>query len=373
MRINSFLFKDKFFNVTKHQLIYPPDYDFLDASLYGKLKLTISRILKRKVPFEPNYLFWTSAILTIGFEWGHRLLKRESDLQTLILFYKKIVDRFSIEQLKTLDATMTGYTLIYLESIVDDKSIKYTLDSMAVFLTDQHPKTIEGILPYRANKMNMLLVDTLAMICPFLSRYWNEYGDSKALELCVQQITEFIEKGIDKSLCLPYHGYLADSGKNIGLLGWGRGVGWLLIGLVDSLEYIPKNHSNYHLISNCFMNCINSVKKYQDKRGYLHWNLLDEKAHVDSSATAMFGYSIIRGINLKILDYSYLKYANKSLNALNCSTNMFGMVNDCSGECNGPGRYSEFFGFRSWAQGPAYALAVLLEDMQYRLPKEFEL
>ena len=44
---------------------------------------------------------------------------------------------------------------------------------------------------------------------------------------------------------LPYHGYDLKTKVKYGIIGWGRAVGWLLLAMADSYEYLEKEGYRY--------------------------------------------------------------------------------------------------------------------------------
>src|SRR5699024_2785693 len=114
----------------------------------------------------------------------------------------------------------------------------------------------------------------------------------------VLQLTNFLSKGIEQESGLPYHAYDVNNDTKLGIIGWGRGVGWLLIGLVDSLEYIPETHKDYKYLKNQFEGLVSKVIKYQHESGGYSWQLTAKDGFYDSSATSMISYAISKGINI---------------------------------------------------------------------------
>jgi len=196
------------------------------------------------------------------------------------------------------------------------------------------------------------------MICPFLCRYGRAFHDQNAIDLAINQIINFIKYGFDSKTYLPYHGYNITGNIKHGIVGWGRAVGWLLIGMIDSLEYIMPSNPFYKILIYQYEVIIKTTIKYQQNSGYFTWQLTALEGHVDTSATSMISYAIKRGVMIGILDRSYLYYSNSGLFALSHSIEN-GVVLDSSAECMEFGMYPQNFGSNQWAQGPTTALAAL--------------
>ncbi|MFO7639366.1 MAG: glycoside hydrolase family 88 protein, partial [bacterium] len=73
------------------------------------------------------------------------------------------------------------------------------------WLLESHPRSSTGTLPYRPEEPNVLLVDTLGMICPLLTRYGERYEKPEAVALAKKQLREFLDHAVDARSGLPFH------------------------------------------------------------------------------------------------------------------------------------------------------------------------
>ncbi|NJK93660.1 MAG: hypothetical protein HC905_00910 [Bacteroidales bacterium] len=145
-------------------------------------------------------------------------------------------------------------------------------------------------------------------------------GDEKYLNDYIDQLLAHNEKLLDKEWGFWVHGWYADSTSESwnGIAGkqqnplqrssefWGRGNGWIMLSVADALSVMPKNHLKYEQVKQIYLGLMKQLPKLQDpKTG--HWYQLpiypnDPKNWIESSATAMFGYSICKGLKMGILD-----------------------------------------------------------------------
>ena len=86
--------------------------------------------------------------------------------------------------------------------------------------------------------------------------------------------------------------------------------------MVDTLAFLDRSSEDFHSLLNRFRLLLNSTIEYQDENGYFKWVLNANYSHIDTSATAMIGYSIKRALDLDLLNAEYAHYAEKSLHAL---------------------------------------------------------
>ncbi len=261
---------------------------------------------------------------------------------------------------------MNGYSMIYVFQRTKELKYKDALSKLANYLFE-HPRDKYGSLPYRTKGASNIYVDSMGMICPFLSRYGKLTNNQKAVDLAVALLVNYLKYGIDEKKLLPYHAYNADSKCKLGIIGWGRGVGWLMIGLVDSLEYIDSSHNQYSILNRAFRDIVDSVIKYQHENGYFSWQLEALEGPVDTSSTSMVAYAIRKGINIGLLDESLSYNTNLALCALQESTRN-AIVGDCSAECQGLGLYPQKYDSFPWAVGPTTALLSLSIEQETNKP-----
>ncbi|KAI1744225.1 Six-hairpin glycosidase-like protein [Xylaria scruposa] len=89
---------------------------------------------------------------------------------------------------------------------------------------------------------------------------------------------------------------------------WGRSLGWYTMALVDTIEILEKNKapSKYKAsLLDKFENLMPAVLKAVDPRTGGWWQIVDQPGkagnYIESSATAMFSYSLLKGARLGYL------------------------------------------------------------------------
>jgi len=86
-----------------------------------------------------------------------------------------------------------------------------------------------------------VFVDCLHFDPPFFAHLGALAGDSALVDLAAEQALAYVELLQDES-GLFWHFWLEKTRRRYGY-GWGRGQGWALLGLVDTLRYLPKYHA----------------------------------------------------------------------------------------------------------------------------------
>lgn len=252
---------------------------------------------------------------------------------------------------------MKGYTLLYLWNVLKTSYYEQAAHNLANVLLESHPRASDGSLVY--DQTGSILVDTLGMVGPFLARYANQFDNPAALELSVTQFRQFIANNIDCETNFPYHGYYANGAHHLGLHAWGRGTGWYMLGIVDTLAEIPAEHPAASILRQAFLAAAASLKQYQLPNGHWNWAVLHRDGPMDSSTTSMVGYSLMRGMQLNILDESFREVIDRAAQGLVNVTCVNGVLDGSSGECCGLGKYPQEYGPKLWLQGSAISFAAL--------------
>lgn len=344
------IYHDKLNKISRNQI-----FSYPRKSIKQQLKDIIKSILKRKFKFKTDRYFWPNGLLAVSLEYSHRLTKNRQDIKQLRRYYHSWLKDGM--KMNNADYAINGYSLIYLYEQTKRKKYAKAIERIADYVLSLKT-TKDGSIPYRATNGGKVFVDLLGLTCPFLARYANFKKDTVAQELAIKQLVNYIEKGMDTHTGLPYHAYDANTGTKLGIVGWGRGVGWLLIGLVDSLEYISKKHKSYVKLKEELRKIVATVITYQNKKGGYNWQLTAREGHYDSSATAMISYALQKGIMLGLIPERYLKYVISDIDSL-YNVTQGGKVYKTSGECRGLSMYPQVYQNYPWSQGPTTSLVAL--------------
>ncbi len=229
-----------------------------------------------------------------------------------------------------------------------EKLSRDDLDLIARYLREFERDPAGSIL-YR-NYSPSAYIDTLGMICPFLFRYAKATGNHELARLAMSQFELFFENGFDAASGLPYHGYNVNKGQKDGIIGWGRGLGWMMLGLADSLAWVESDTSEYKKLNDMFGMISKKVLPHQRADGGYSWQLQAQDGPLDISATSMIGYSLAR--------YSAIARTEENEEALRrteayvlSAIDARGYVTNSSAECRGFSMYPQRYEINSWGQG----------------------
>ena len=278
---------------------------------------------------------------------------------------KKYFDRWIAHGSKIycLDDILSGVALIELHQITGAEKYKLALDKMVQYCF-LHEKDGGGCMPYRPEQKNAhIYADSIGMVCPFLAKYGKLYADMSATNLAITQLVGFIECGMDEKTGIPYHGYEYETRIKYGIIGWGRAVGWVMLGMADALRYLDSEGPNYDTIKQAFRRLVDKVEAYQLEGGLYCWQLEAKESPVDTSASAMIIYAIARGLKEDILIGIHRSRMLRGRAGL-LSSIKDGKVYGCLAECMGFCMYPQIYGAYPWSLGPTISLLAITKDVE---------
>jgi len=172
--------------------------------------------------------------------------------------------------------------------------------------------------------------DDLYMGGVFLTRWYLYTGDRKHIDDAAQQVIKMAERMQDKD-GLWFHGYF-ENDKKPGPIKWGRGMGWAVLCTAEVLSVMPEDHPDRAKVLAILRRSIDGLKKHQAASGM--WRQIVDMPDLweETSATAMFAYSIARAANRGWIDAADMAVARKAFEGLTAQVNADGSIeNTCEG------------------------------------------
>ena len=113
---------------------------------------------------------------------------------------------------------------------------------------------------------------------------------------------------------------------------WGRGNGFAVLGLAETLTYLPQSHPLYADTLLMYQKLLNGLLQYQNPSGCYHQVITLPGSYQELTSTCMIGYGIARGIKLGLLDQSYLPTLKSLWNGTKARITEAGdVVDGCTG------------------------------------------
>lgn len=244
-----------------------------------------------------------------------------------------------------VDCGLLSYAI--LKNSKDYKKIKPAMDYSIGIIEKNICE--DGMIAYTSDKnVDERYVDTLGFVCPFLQLYSNIYGDKKYSQISLEQINQYNKYGLLHDTYLPNHAYNPKNKLPLGVYGWGRGVAWYVIGLIDTYIEIKDSDEKLILKQN-IKNVADSYINYQREDGGFGSILQNERTY-DSSATAVLAYFYSRCYEI-FENPKYLEVSNKCLQKIKSVTRITGKVDWCQGDTKDIGVHSQTFDIMPFAQG----------------------
>lgn len=187
-------------------------------------------------------------------------------------------------------------------SLVDlyekDKNPLYKVyfDKAAHELMYAEPRLKDGtIARYDPHQMT-IWADDLYMSVSLLARMGKLTGDHKYFDDAAHQVIQFHHYLWDATKQIYYHCYYTDDKEN-GVAYWGRCNGWIMMAQADLLSALPDNYPQRNKLIELFRQDVSGVARYQSNTGLWHQLLDKTDSYLETSCSAMFTYSIARGVN----------------------------------------------------------------------------
>lgn len=362
-----------------------------------KIKDFIKRAAGRYV--EPkDMIFWHTALIVNSLtEWG----VEDRFLPDVKTYFDRWIGAGM--PVYVVDDVLAGASLIDLYEKTGEEKYKQGADKLAeyLFALEKEEGDEKGGIPYRPSQKNgHIYADGIGMICSFLIKYGVKFESIHEVELGLQQMRNMMAFGMDAKTGLPYHGFRYADGIKHGIIGWGRAVGWLFIGMGRSLaclgsmkkkreeskagelkegqEFCECCRRAYEELERAFWQLFRAIEPYQKKNGSFGWQLEALEGPEDSSATAMIAYGTVlvlrgqqgmgkaesakEGQNQieevetagKCPDQmreAARKLAERAAEYL-VSCERGGKIYNCSAECMGFSEYPQQYSAYPWSLGP---------------------
>lgn len=221
----------------------------------------------------------------------------------------------------SLDRVNTGKILFDMYARTGEEKYKKALDLMYSQFADQ-PRTKEGGFWHKKVYPHQMWLDGIYMGCPFYAEYAVRFNKPEAFKDIVNQFCVIARHTYDPKTGLYRHAWdesreqrWCDPQTGQSAHSWGRAMGWFAMALVETLEQLPEEVEGRDSLLLILDNVAAQVKRYQDSRTGLWYQVLDrsgaEGNYIESSVSAMFIYSLYKGVRLGFLPKKYLKVADK--------------------------------------------------------------
>ena len=199
-------------------------------------------------------------------------------------------------------------SLIDLYQQQKDPAYRQYIDKAAHALEYAEPRLKDGTIARYFPHTMTVWADDLYMSVSLLARMGKLTGKTKYFDDAVKQVMQFHQYLWNKDKQIYYHCYYTDSRHN-GVAYWGRCNGWMMMAQADLLSALPQNYPKRLLLIKMFQQEAVGIARYQSQSGLWHQLLDKTDSYEETSCSAMFTFSIARGVNRGWLEPDFAQVA----------------------------------------------------------------
>lgn len=330
------------------------------------------------VPATPNPKFWeyTNGVPLYGI-WK---LYEKTGKQAYFDYVKKFVDTYVDANGVISYATATGSNDPTVQDVIQPANLLFGLYEktgdaryLKAMTSVRHnidliKKNTAGAFWHKPAYPNQQWLDAIYMTEPFLVHYGASYADqvtpgdsTTSFNIATNQIKIAHEHLFNADKKLHYHGWNGApdgvwlgldpakgkapplTGERISPILWSRSIAWYFVGLIDVLEYLPKNHPDRNKLMSIANFIADGLTQQQDKTTGLWYQVIDVRNNhlpanggypgeqvaaqpnwLETSASALFAYGLAKGARIGVLDDGYTAVAKKAWAGVKSKTDIAG-------------------------------------------------
>ncbi len=188
---------------------------------------------------------------------------------------------------------------------------------------ENHPRTKEGVWWHKKIYANQVWLDGIYMGLPFYTLSAQELKGKKQAKKyyddAVDQVTKTFRRTYDAKTGLWKHAwdethsmFWADKQTGLSKHTWARAMGWFVMAMTEILDALPQDYARRGEVINILHQAMTAAVKYQDKESGLWYDVMDvtsDKNYLESTASAMFTYVLLKGSRLGYLPEPEFKAA----------------------------------------------------------------
>lgn len=228
-----------------------------------------------------------------------------------------------------LDNVRTAKFILRMHNLFPTKGTEKALKTLFKQLQNQ-PRTEEGVYWHKAIYANQVWLDGIFMGLPFYCNYAVQTMKPKKAEKylndAVDQMVKTDYRTYDEKTQLWKHAwdethqqFWANKEDGKSQHCWARALGWYVMAMTECLDAMPENYARRQEVIDLLNKAMKSVVKYQDKKTGIWYDVLDvksDKNYLESTASSMFAYVLLKGYRKGYLSEEYLKAGVKAYNGI---------------------------------------------------------
>lgn len=198
---------------------------------------------------------------------------------------------------------------------------------------DTMPRTPEGGFQHNvSDKINddELWDDTLFMVALFLASYGQATGQRRYVDEAERQFLAHAQYLADTKTGLWFHGWTFAGRHNFARALWARGNSWITVGILDLIDLADLSPAVRAHLLGVLRAQIETLLLLQAESGAWHTLLDDPSSYEEISATAGFGYGLMKAARIGLADDRCRKAGLRALAAVMANISTDGVVDNVS-------------------------------------------
>ena len=211
----------------------------------------------------------------------------------------------------SLDQIPPGRSLFFLYELTGERRYLGAAKHLAGQLMQQ-PCTEDGSFWHKKIYPSQIWLDGLYMASPFCLLY-AQYADKEYwVNKVLTQFKNARTHLYSEKMGLYFHAwdekhqqFWCDKQTGLSPCFWSRAMGWFAMALADCWEILAEaGDERKAYLEELWREAISGILPYQDRESGLFWQLMDridlEENYLETSASAMIAYSLLKGVRYKI-------------------------------------------------------------------------
>lgn len=281
---------------------------------------------------NPIYLDFTDKAKRPKGKWSYVMgIELEGIMDTYVAYQNPIFKDYVVrypEQMIAADGATVGYKLedynldnirtarfiLRMNRLFPHKGSEIALQTFFKQLVEQ-PRTNEGVWWHKQIYHDQVWLDGIFMGLPFYTLSAEELkgkaNAKKYYDDAVDQIGKTFQRTYDAKTGLWKHAWdekheMFWANKETGLSQhtWARAMGWFTMAMVEILDALPENYARRQEVVDMLQQAMTAVINYQDKKTGTWYDVMDVKDprnYLESTASSMFAYCLLKGARLGYL------------------------------------------------------------------------
>jgi rhamnogalacturonyl hydrolase YesR len=180
---------------------------------------------------------------------------------------------------------------------VIDNGLDEVIERFADYVHTKQYRLEDGTLARKNPFPKSLWLDDAYMSVPLLAQYGALTGKREYFDDAAHQIVQFHRYLFVPERGLFTHAIDADLAEQHPRYYWGRANGWFMVATVELLDLLPEDHPQRADMIRILNEQAKGVATVQSGKGLWHQMLDRPDSYLETSCTAMFAYSMAKGVN----------------------------------------------------------------------------